>query len=199
MRIALVDPSRTTRLIVTRMLRSARPRGGPLRRRARGAQRDRDRSPYRCADHIRRAHPYDRARALLGDQAARDLQASDLRADDVLSIRPAEPGRGARFRRRRLHRQAANGRGAVCAPACCRAHRLDAARAASPRHHRSADRAVQSARLLRASDRGARADDPRRQSVRHSPRHRQFQADQRHLRPRSGRRGDPGVCPSRAS
>ncbi len=50
---------------------------------------------------------------------------------------------------------------------------------------------VQPPRLLRAGNRGARADGSRRLPVRHSPRHRQLQADQRLLWPRRRRRGDP--------
>ncbi len=71
--------------------------------------------------------------------------------------RPSQPDRGARFRRRRFHLQAAAGRGALCAAPRRRAHRLDAARPHPPRHHRPAHRSAQPPRFLRAGHRGLRS------------------------------------------
>ena len=61
------------------------------------------------------------------------------------------------LRRRRFHRQAASGRGALCAAPRRRADSLHAARVDPARHHRSLDRIEQSPRFLRARDGSLRA------------------------------------------
>ena len=179
MHIALVDPSRTTRLIVSRMLEARGHEVLPFSDELDALAQIRT-DP--CIDALITSAELKHisgVEAVLGDTAARHLPASDLCADDVQPIRSAQPDRGAGFRRRRFHRQAAFGRGAWRPAARRGAHPVDAARVASSGHHRSADRAVQSPRLLRASDRSLRARRPaRRERVGHHPGYRQLQAHQ---------------------
>ena len=154
MRIALVDPSRTTRLIVARMLEAGGHEVVPFADDRDALIQIKADPQHRGADHQRRAQAYVRRGALLGDAASRDQPPPDLRADDVQSIRSPQPDRGLGLGRRRFHRQAAARRGALCAAPRRRAHCLDAARVDQACDHRPAHRAVQSARLLRAGDRG---------------------------------------------
>src|SRR4029079_16068771 len=118
---------------------------------------DQSRSMHRCANHQRRAQTYLRCRALLGDAADIDLPPADLCPYDVEPIRSTQSDRGARLRRRRFHRQAAFGRGALCAVPRRRADSRYAARFDPARHHRSPDRFEQQARFLRARYGGLRA------------------------------------------
>jgi len=141
MHIALVDPSRTTRLIVSRMLEARGHEVVPFSDELDALAQIRT-DP--CIDALITSAELKHigGRTVLGDTAARHLPASDLCADDVQPIRSAQPDRGAGFRRRRFHRQAAFGRGAWRPAARRGAHPVDAARVASSGHHRSADRAM---------------------------------------------------------
>ena len=162
MRIALVDPSRTTRLIVSRML-SARGHEVLPFADERDALVQIKADP--CIDALITSAELKHISGVELCWETR-LMATCRRPIYVLMMSSQYDQRSLiealDLRRRRFHRQAASGRGALCAAPRRRADSLYAARFDPARHHRSPDRFEQPARFLRARDGGLRARGSRR-------------------------------------
>ena len=186
MRIALVDPSRTTRLIVARMLSARGHQVLPFAD-ERDALVQIKADP--CIDALITSAELKHTSGVELCWETR-LIATCRRPIYVLMMSSQYDQRSLiealELRRRRFHRQAASGRGALCAVARRRADSLYAARFDPTRHHRSPDRFEQPARFLRARDGGLCARGPAGwKPVGDHPRYRQFQTHQRFLRARN--------------
>ena len=123
-------------------------------------------------DHQPRGPADVRPRIVLGRAPARGGARAAARDHDVVGAQRPQSGRGPRQRRRRLHREAAERRGAQCAAARGRAPDDHAGGVDPPRRDGSPDRGLEPACLLQPGPHGGQPGRPARRCLGDPGRHR---------------------------